>query len=106
MARSQSALVATPVRFAETVVALPPRRLSSTQTSKAAACEDCCGHQPLGPQATAIEDAPLAVRGAQYEITVTLAIRGEDLEEVVGRSLNDPRSVYVRVQRIGRASHT
>ena len=42
-----------------------------------------------------------APRGAgpdEYEVTATLKVRGDDLEEVVARTFADPHCVDVRVQ--------
>ncbi len=35
----------------------------------------------------------------EYEVTVTLKVRGYDLEDVVARTFADPHCVAIRVQR-------
>ena len=42
--------------------------------------------------------APGSARPDEYEVTATLKVRGDDLEEVVARTFADPHCVDVRVQ--------
>lgn len=42
--------------------------------------------------------APRGTRPDAYEVTVTLKVGGDDLEDVVARTFADPHCVDVRVQ--------